>query len=282
MNARKVILLLIAVLSVLALAISATGKSNDNIIIGNADTVRESPTSAEQGLLDSIASAGARVVIEYANTLRRIELPTLSSDLQARLDQVSARVVADHANTIRRSDLPALSAGLQTLLAQASERVVVDKANTTRHGDLPPLSAALQTLLDQVSDRIVFQYANTNRELHLAYPIALVNDHTPPQISQVAADMVGNDVATVTWTTDEFADSVVTYGEQTGQYTHTVSDTLYVKQHAITLTMLIPDITYYYQLQSTDQSNNTCISPEYNFTTQVSVHVYLPLVMRNR
>jgi hypothetical protein len=237
MNPRKVIALLIAVLSVLAFTISAAGKPSDNIIIGNADTVRETPVSVEQGLLNSIAGAGARVVVEYANTLRHIELPVLASALQTRLDQVSARVVVEYANTVR-------------------------------HSNLVTMPTALQTLLGQVSDRIIFQYANTNRSLTLAYPAVLINDTTPPQISQIAARTVGDDTALITWTTDEFADSQVSYGVQSGQYTGTGSDPLYVKQHVITLTAMIPGTTYYYQVRSADQSNNTSTSSENSFKFQ--------------
>jgi len=265
-----------------AFAISTAGKANDNIIIGNADTVRETTPGVEQGLVDAIAGAGRRVVAEYANTLRHIELLTLPGALQTKLDQASARVVTDQANTIRHSDLPALPASLQTVLGQVSRRVAVEYANNIRHEKLLPLSTALQTLLGQVSDRIVFQYANTNRELRLSYPGTLVNDTTPPQVTQIAVNMMGEDSAIVTWTTDEFADSTVKCGTQSGNYTMTFSDPLYVKQHTLTLTGLAAGTTFYCVCRSADLSGNTYQSQEFHFEQTEEIFVYLPLVLRSR
>jgi len=97
-----------------------------------------------------------------------------------------------------------------------------------------------------------------------------------------SASMMGSDTAVITWTTDEFATSVVLYGVKPGVYPQTVSDPLYAKQHRITLTELTLGATYYYRVQSTDRSDNTTTSSEQSFTAQPYFYsVYLPLVMRN-
>jgi hypothetical protein len=130
-------------------------------------------------------------------------------------------------------------------------------------------------LLIPIPDRFILQYANTNRELQLAYPTALFNDVTPPQINDVAANF-----GIITWITDEFADSEVIYGESAGQYTQSVQDPLYVKQHEITLTGLTAGTTYYYKVRSADRSGNTFESVEYSFTdftALISVGVVGPL-----
>ena len=250
MNTRKAILLLAMILLALTFAIPTDSKSNDHIIINNADEVRETSVSMTQDLRDSISGVGPRIVLQYANQLRPVGLVAVPSSLQTLLDQVSDRIIVQYANTIRQDGLTAVP-------------------------------SALQTLMGQVSDRIVFQYANANRELQLVYPADLFNDTTSPQISDITASLTGSDSASITWTTDEFADSQVIYGTQPGVYPQTVSDPLYTKQHKIILTGLMSGATYYYKVRSTDRSGNTTTSSEHIFTVQVKVYVYLPLVMRN-
>ncbi len=65
--------------------------------------------------------------------------------------------------------------------------------------------------------------------------------------------MVNNSVK-VTWKTDEFADSMLKYGMNSTAYTKICIDVLFVKDHEITLTGLSPDMTYYFVVNSTDQS----------------------------
>jgi hypothetical protein len=251
MNARKAILLLAVILSALAFAMPIASESNDHVIVNNVDEVRETSVSMTPNLSDSLAGVRPRIVLQYANQLRPIGLATVPSPLQTLLDHVSDRIIVQYANTIRQDDLAAVP-------------------------------SALQTLLGQVSDRIILQYANANRGLQLVYPVALINDTTSPQVSGIAASMMGSDSAIITWTTDEFATSAVLYGTQPGVYPQTVSDPLYAKQHKITLTGLTPGTTYYYyKVRSTDRSGNTTTSSEQSFTAQVEVYVYLPLVMRN-
>ena len=64
---------------------------------------------------------------------------------------------------------------------------------------------------------------------------------------------------------DEFADSVLKYGMNSTADTELSIDVLFVKEHEITLTGLSPDKTYYFVVDSTDQSGNTAESSEYRF-----------------
>lgn len=58
------------------------------------------------------------------------------------------------------------------------------------------------------------------------------------------------------------------YGTEPGNYTNNVSDSAYVTSHAIDLTGLAANTTYYYVVNSTDKSGNSDESSEYNFTTK--------------
>jgi len=247
MSTRKAIFGGIILLLLLAFTIPTASQQGDNITVNGADEIITTSVSISQDLEDSLANVGPRVVLQYANHLRRIELPAVPNALQTLLDQLSARVVVEYANAIYRKDLPALP-------------------------------GEFQTLLGQVSERVVFQYANANRQESLVYPQALFNDTTPPQISDVSASLISTDSAVITWTTDEFATSTVLYGTQSGNYTWTVSDPLYAKQHEVVLSGITPGATYYYKVRSTDRSGNTATSSEYSFTAKL--YVYLPLIVK--
>lgn len=247
MNARKIIIGLVILVLLLAFTIPAAGEPKDSIVVNGADAIRQESVSVSQDLMDSAANVGPRIALQYANLVRHIELVTMPSALQAKLEEVSDRIVVEYANTIR-------------------------------HIGLAVMPSELGSLLVPMPDRIVLQYANNNCEMSLAYPIELFNDSTLPQISEVAAS---RDDGIITWVTDEFATSTVLYGVETGVYTSTVIDPLYVKQHEVTLPGLTAGATYYYEVSSTDQSGNMATSSEYSFTVQSQVLVYLPLVVRN-
>ena len=249
MNARKILLLLPALLLLLAFALPALGQSGGQIIVNDADTVRQASVSGSQDLLNSISGVGPRIVLQYANLMRPVGLAPIPGALQTALSQVSARMVVEYANLMR-------------------------------HHDLVAAPGSLQTLLGQVSARVILLYANQNRAFSLSYPAAMFGDTTAPQISAIAAIPIAADRATISWVTDEFADSTVVYGEQPGLYTYTVSDPLYVKGHALTLTGQTPGVPVYYRVRSTDQSSNKGQSSERSFTPQVPT--YLPVVLNRR
>ncbi len=166
---------------------------------------------------------------------------------------------------------------LHTLLAQVADKIILQYAKTKREVGLSAIPETLRTLLGQIADRIILQYANTSRQIGLSYPVALIGDTAPPQISGVTATLVDSSIV-ISWTTDEFATSAVLYGTQPGVYTQTVSDPLYVKQHEITLTGLTPRTTYYFIVRGADRSGNPTDSAEYHFTT--TSPIYFPLIRR--
>lgn len=94
------------------------------------------------------------------------------------------------------------------------------------------------------------------------------SDVTPPVISDVQAANITTTGADIQWTTDEDSDSVVEYGTSPGNYTDSESDSAMLTSHSVTLSNLTPSTTYYYRVKSTDASNNTATSGEYNVTTQ--------------
>jgi len=187
-------------------------------------------------------------------------------------------IIVNNADTIRtiNPSVPSINQSIQA-------RVAVQYSNSIRHVNLSTLPNPFQTLLSTISSRIGFQYANSNRQLLLSYPRALLNDTAAPAISNI----VGNSSGVITWNTNEFTSYIIRYGTQSGNYTETIEQPLYDKQHALTLPNLISAATYYFQITSTDISGNQSVSIEGNFTfdpdpTPIppSPSVFLPLVRR--
>jgi hypothetical protein len=80
-------------------------------------------------------------------------------------------------------------------------------------------------------------------------------DCVGPRISEVRTTDITDRIATVKWTTDELADSVVHWGE-TKPPSNTASDANRVSSHAIVLSGLNPCTIYWYSVESTDSASN--------------------------
>jgi subtilase family serine protease len=97
-----------------------------------------------------------------------------------------------------------------------------------------------------------------------------VIDATPPVISSVTASSLDEVGATVTWTTNEPASSVMNYGETVDRGI-VKSDSRLVTQHSMSLTNLNEGGTYYYTVSSIDDAGNLATSDNagslYTFTT---------------
>ena len=95
-------------------------------------------------------------------------------------------------------------------------------------------------------------------------------DITAPVISGVSATSTATTTASVTWTTNEPADSTVWYATSTPVSTATASSTssaALVTGHSIDLSELSASTLYYYFVGSKDSALNTATSTESSFTT---------------
>ncbi len=87
------------------------------------------------------------------------------------------------------------------------------------------------------------------------------SDTTPPVISAVSASPHVDGSATITWTTNEAANSRVDYGATPATMSLNASDAALVTSHTVTLTGLSPSTTYYYRVTSADISTNAATEP---------------------
>lgn len=103
-------------------------------------------------------------------------------------------------------------------------------------------------------------------------------DVTSPTISNVATSSISTTQATITWDTDEISDSAIGYSPTPGTFTteigvSTMADTAAgIGTHSVTLTGLLADTSYYFQVKSIDPSGNIATSTQsadgYTFTTK--------------
>jgi len=94
-----------------------------------------------------------------------------------------------------------------------------------------------------------------------------VPDTTPPAITDVANETPTSSSVTITWTTNEASDSLVKYGIDSDNYMAEAFDATMTTSHAVQLSGLDPNMTYYFVVNSTDASNDWAESSEYSFVT---------------
>jgi phosphodiesterase/alkaline phosphatase D-like protein len=102
-----------------------------------------------------------------------------------------------------------------------------------------------------------------------------ITDVIPPTITvgPALSDLSGNSV-TVSWATDEAADSQVLYGLTSGALTEeTTLDATLVTSHTQSLTGLIENQIYFYQVQTRDEAGNITVSAEGTFSTDVTAPI---------
>ncbi len=93
-------------------------------------------------------------------------------------------------------------------------------------------------------------------------------DNTPPVIvsGPVVSESTSSSVA-ISWTTDEYGDSVARFGRTAGKYEDQKSGMKMKQEHKIVLEDLLPSTTYHYVVESTDASENTVVSRDGIFET---------------
>ncbi len=116
-------------------------------------------------------------------------------------------------------------------------------------------NAATNQLLVRNGDTITATYFDASNNSNVTATATI--DTVPPVISQVAATTDYYN-ARVTWLTSKPADSSVQYGESPLPDRASYVSTL-MTNHAVTVSGLSANRTYYYQVVSTDQAGNTTV-----------------------
>ncbi|OGL99488.1 hypothetical protein A2304_04180 [Candidatus Uhrbacteria bacterium RIFOXYB2_FULL_57_15] len=90
-------------------------------------------------------------------------------------------------------------------------------------------------------------------------------DETAPEISDVDVSLSCDTTATVSWSTDEDANSTVSYG-RTSTYGSTKEDVAFETDHSLVLSGLTRDATYHFQITSDDESGNAAQTSDATFS----------------
>lgn len=91
-------------------------------------------------------------------------------------------------------------------------------------------------------------------------------DTTAPSISNVVISGVSDSSVTITWQTNESANSKINYGTSTS-YGSSKDNGDMTTSHSLTLTDLSVNTSYHGQIQSSDGSGNTASSSDFTFAT---------------
>lgn len=103
-------------------------------------------------------------------------------------------------------------------------------------------------------------------------------DTTAPVLSSITSTGISANSATITWTTNESADSQVEYGLTTAYGTNTTLNTSLVLSHSVTMTGLSASTLYHYRVKSKDAAGNLATSADYTFTTSAAGDTTAPVI----
>ncbi|MFZ2188032.1 MAG: fibronectin type III domain-containing protein, partial [Candidatus Moraniibacteriota bacterium] len=103
-------------------------------------------------------------------------------------------------------------------------------------------------------------------------------DVTPPQILTGPTATPTNNAASITWTTDEIADSYIEYGE-TISYGSVFGLSATGTDHSVTLPETLSGSTpYHYRVRTRDIAGNLFLSGDFNFTTTAGGDITSPTI----
>ena len=147
-----------------------------------------------------------------------------------------------------------ISGTLRTLIEQIPDSYFPVRASDgTGWFNTVPISGTLRELIDEIPAYYFPVTAADGTFIGVfGYPVELLGDTFPPQISNASIDQI---TGLAEWETNEFATSTIWYGTNFGSYTHVVSSTLWAKSHRFILPGLTEDMQYFL-VRGADRSGN--------------------------
>ncbi|HUV02825.1 MAG TPA: fibronectin type III domain-containing protein [Desulfobacteria bacterium] len=206
-------------------------------------------------------------LVEYADAVWSSNLDTTPTNLTNSTSTALPRPLIEYQDTTFNFELKECPEELTNNASKALPRPLIEYPNTAFNFELKEYPEELTNNASKTLPRPMVEYSDTVLSKALFFPKELIDDNLAPIISKIELTSVTDTSATITWDTDEFADSVVEHGETSGVYTGSEQDPLYVKNHIVELTGLSPGTRYYFVVNSTDQSGNSNESSEYSFNT---------------
>jgi hypothetical protein len=103
-------------------------------------------------------------------------------------------------------------------------------------------------------------------------------DSTPPVISGVTSSSITSSGATISWNTNEAADTQIEYGTTTAYGSSTTLNTSMATAHSQALSGLTASTTYNYRVKSRDAAGNLATSGNYAFLTSTAADTTPPVI----
>ena len=263
MNAKELLLFAILFLCLQVSIVSAVDP-----IVENADAVWNSSfDTTPTDLTNTASTALPRPLIEYPNTTFNFELKECPEELTDNTSKALPRPLIEYPNTAFNFELKECPEELIDNVSKALPRPLVEYPNTVFGFELKECPEELANNASKTLPRPLVEYPNTVLSKSLIFPKELINDTTPPIITNITITNITDNSATIKWNTSEFANSLVKYGTSSGGYTKQEFDELFVKNHSVSLRNLSPGTEYYFVVKSDDRSENSAESSEYSFIT---------------
>ena len=165
-----------------------------------------------------------------------------------------------------------LTANASDNVAVASVQFRVDGTNIGSAATTSPYSVSWNSTGVADGSHTLYAVAEDTSSNYATSSISVTVRNSPPIISSISSGTPTTTSATITWTTDEAANSQVNYGA-TASYGTASSSANLVTSHSVTLTGLTAATTYHFQVQSVDGESNTATSSDQTFTTPVPAWV---------
>ncbi len=209
------------------------------------DTPRQRPTQSEPETptptpvpkQESTFSTVVNSIVDFGSSIKSALTPNATQNINEKTSNIVATV------TTNTATISGLTAGTYKFAVSATD----GSGNTSEQSD--PITVVITDVI--------------------------VPDTSAPIISSIAVNP-GETSATITWSTNEDASSIVEYGRTISYGTTTEEDVLpMVTQHSVTITGLTQNTAYHFDVKSKDASGNTGTSSDNTFTTDTAV-VILP------
>ena len=199
--------------------------------------------------------------------------------------------------TITRDITPPVISNIQTSVTDSTATItwdsnesassLVDYGLTASYGDtnsIATLTTSHSLTLTGLTPGTLYHYqvgssdanGNSTSSIDLTLTTSTTVDNTPPVISNIQA-LVTDNTATITWNTNEAANSLVDYGLTNG-YGESNSVAALVTAHRLTLTGLTPGTLYHYRVGSSDANGNSTSSIDLTLTTNTTVDNTPPVI----
>ncbi|MEN9341955.1 MAG: hypothetical protein RIQ54_211, partial [Candidatus Parcubacteria bacterium] len=150
------------------------------------------------------------------------------------------------------------------ILANGGTRAIIDPTATLQYATSYYIWVATTTT-DEADNQLASEY---NGKEEASFTTAdMPTDTTGPVISNIQVIDITTDTATVTWNTNEAANSQVEYGLTSAYGSVTAIDTATTTTHSVMISGLLPNQTYHYRVYSTDDAGNQSVSADNTFST---------------